>query len=59
MVMQIFPIRHGDPDYSIDDLTELGHQEAAALGKRMASSGLDELYASPLGYELSPKGING
>ncbi len=57
--MQIFPIRHGDPDYSIDDLTEFGHQEAAALGKRMASSGLDELYASPLGYELSPKGING
>jgi probable phosphoglycerate mutase len=47
--MQIFLIRHGDPDYSIDGLTEFGHQEAAALGKRMASIGLDELYASPLG----------
>jgi broad specificity phosphatase PhoE len=47
--MQIFLIRHGDPDYSIDDLTEFGHQEAAALGKRMGSIGLDELYASPLG----------
>ncbi|ETT58494.1 MULTISPECIES: histidine phosphatase family protein [Paenibacillus] len=58
--MQIFLIRHGDPDYSIDNLTEFGHQEAAAaLGKRMASIGLVELYASPLGYELSPKGING
>ncbi|WP_249923448.1 hypothetical protein [Paenibacillus odorifer] len=39
--MQIFLIRHGDPDYSIDGLTEFGHQEAAALGKRMASIGLD------------------
>ncbi|WP_438348570.1 histidine phosphatase family protein [Paenibacillus sp. FA6] len=47
--MQIFLIRHADPDYAIDNLTEFGHQEAAALGKRMASIGLDELYASPLG----------
>ncbi|AOZ93029.1 histidine phosphatase family protein [Paenibacillus crassostreae] len=47
--MQIFLIRHADPDYAIDDLTEFGHQEAAALGQRMASIGLDELYASPLG----------
>lgn len=47
--MQIFLVRHADPDYAIDDLTEFGHQEAAALGKRMASIGLDELYASPLG----------
>ncbi|OAB40134.1 histidine phosphatase family protein [Paenibacillus glacialis] len=47
--MQIFLIRHADPDYAIDDLTEFGHQEAEALGKRMASIGLDELYASPLG----------
>lgn len=47
--MQLFLIRHADPDYSIDDLTEFGHQEAAALGKRMASIGLDKLYVSPLG----------
>ena len=47
--MQLYIIRHADPDYSIDDLTDIGHQEAAALGKRMASIGLDKLYASSLG----------
>lgn len=47
--MQLFIIRHADPDYSIDDLTEAGHLEAAALGKKMKKVGLEELYASPLG----------
>lgn len=47
--MQLYIIRHADPDYSIDNLTDIGHQEAAALGKRMASIGLDKLYASSLG----------
>jgi len=47
--LRIFLIRHADPDYVNDHLTETGHREAAALGKRMAATGLDELYVSPLG----------
>jgi probable phosphoglycerate mutase len=47
--MQLYIIRHADPDYSIDGLTEFGHKEAAALGVRIAAAGLERLYASPLG----------
>lgn len=34
--MRILIIRHGDPDYSIDSLTETGFQEAEALSSRVA-----------------------
>lgn len=54
--MQIFLIRHADPDYSIDNLTEIGHEEATALGTRMVSIGLDELFASPLGRAQTTAG---
>lgn len=47
--MQIIIIRHADPNYAIDDLTEQGHLEAAALGKYLKDQELDELYVSPLG----------
>jgi probable phosphoglycerate mutase len=47
--MRIYLIRHGDPDYANDCLTETGHVEAAALGEYMAQVGLDQLYNSPLG----------
>lgn len=32
--MQILIIRHGDPDYSIDSLTEKGWKEAVRQGER-------------------------
>lgn len=48
-LVKLYIIRHADPDYSIDDLTEAGHLEAAALGKKMKDIGLDELYASSMG----------
>lgn len=47
--MQLFIIRHADPDYATDSLTEAGHLEAEALGEYMKGIELDELYASPLG----------
>ena len=34
--MRILIIRHGDPDYEIDGLTEKGKREAALLAKRLA-----------------------
>ncbi len=46
--MLLYIIRHGDPIYDPDSLTKLGELQAAALAKRLAVYGLDEIYASPL-----------
>lgn len=47
--MRILIIRHGDPDYSIDGLTEKGKCEAALLAERMAKLDITDFYVSPLG----------
>ena len=44
--MLLYYLRHGDPIYDPDSLTELGHKQAQALSKRLALYGLDEIYAS-------------
>ena len=44
--MLLYYLRHGDPIYDPDSLTELGHQQAQALSKRLSLYGLDEIYAS-------------
>lgn len=44
--MLLYYIRHGDPIYSPDSLTDLGHEQAKALAKRLMLYGLDEVYAS-------------
>lgn len=47
--MRLIFIRHGDPDYSIDSLTEAGFREAACLAKRAAHWPVTAVYCSPLG----------
>ena len=47
--MKILIVRHGDPDYSIDSLTEKGWREAELLAKRLAGMKIDAFYVSPLG----------
>ena len=47
--MRILLIRHGDPDYVNDTLTEKGRREAALLAKRTVSMNMGECYKSPLG----------
>lgn len=44
--MLFFYIRHGDPIYSPDSLTVLGQKQSEALAKRLATYGLDRIYAS-------------
>ena len=44
--MLFYYLRHGDPVYDPDSLTELGLRQAEALGKRLAMHGIDEIYAS-------------
>ncbi len=47
--MKLLFIRHGDPDYEIDSLTEKGWREAKLLSKRMMKERPDAIYCSPLG----------
>ena len=47
--MELLLIRHGDPDYINDALTELGRQEARQLADALETVPIDELYVSPLG----------
>ena len=47
--MRILIIRHGDPDYERDTLTEKGHREAQLLANRLGKEKIDYFYSSPLG----------
>lgn len=47
--MRILIIRHGDPDYEHDTLTEKGHREAQLLADRLGKEKIDYFYSSPLG----------
>lgn len=47
--MKLLIIRHGDPNYEIDSLTDKGWREAKLLAKRMERTEVKEYYVSPLG----------
>lgn len=47
--MLLYIIRHGDPIYETDSLTERGRLQAEAVGKRIAASGIDRIFSSPMG----------
>lgn len=47
--MRLLIIRHGDPDYERDSLTEKGWREAGLLADRMAKLEVKRFYVSPLG----------
>jgi len=47
--MEILLIRHGDPDYANDALTERGIVEAQQLAAGLSEVPIDRIYASPLG----------
>jgi len=47
--MKILIIRHADPDYAKDSLTEKGWREAELLSNRLSAMDIKEFYVSPLG----------
>lgn len=51
--MQLVLIRHGEPDYARDSLTEAGFREAALLAQRIARWNVTDFYCSPLGRAQS------
>ena len=47
--MRIVFVRHGEPDYANDCLTETGHRQARAAAERLKEEGIEEIWCSPLG----------
>ena len=47
--MKLLLIRHGEPDYTTDTLTEVGAREAGILAERIAPMDIRAYYVSPLG----------
>lgn len=47
--MRLLIIRHGDPDYENDSLTEKGWREAELLSERLCKTDITDFYVSPLG----------
>lgn len=47
--MRILIVRHADPNYAIDSLTEKGWQEAELLSQRLSKLTVKAFYVSPLG----------
>lgn len=47
--MRILFVRHGEPDYKNDCLTETGKLQAQAAARRLEHEGISEIYASPMG----------
>lgn len=47
--MKLVIIRHGDPDYVKDNLTEKGRREAALLAERISRMDVTEFFVSPMG----------
>ena len=50
--MELYIIRHGEPDVTLEDLsdpplTELGHRQAAATAELLARTHFDAVYVSP------------
>lgn len=49
ILMKLIFIRHGEPNYEIDSLTEKGWREAELLSKRTVKWNVTDFYCSPLG----------
>ena len=47
--MRLLLVRHGHPNYELDCLTPLGHQQAEAAAERLMKEDIDVFYASTCG----------
>ena len=47
--MRIIFVRHGEPDYAHDCLTEMGKLQAVEAAERLRNEGIEEIFSSPLG----------
>ena len=54
--MRIIFVRHGEPDYRNDCLTDLGRLQAQAAAERLREEGIEEIWSSPLGRAAESNG---
>ena len=47
--MRLILVRHGDPNYELDCLTELGHKQAKIAAQRLLEEEIEKIYCSPQG----------
>ena len=47
--MRIIFVRHGEPDYTHDCLTETGRRQAKDAALRLRDEGIEAVYSSPFG----------
>jgi len=57
--MKLLIIRHGDPDYSCDNLTSQGKDEARALAQYLKGYEIARIYSSPLGRAQETAQVSG
>ncbi len=50
--MRILFVRHGNPNYELDCLTELGHKQAEACAERLCKEGIEKIFSSTCGRAL-------
>ena len=50
--MLLYLIRHGDPDYENDCLTEKGIMQAKCVAKRLKQAKIDKIYSSDMGRAI-------
>ena len=50
--MRILFVRHGNPNYELDILTDLGHKQAAACAERLKGEGIERIFSSTCGRAL-------
>ena len=55
--MRLLFIRHADPDYTKDSLTETGWEEARLLAQRLSREEISAFYCSPLGRARDTAGV--
>ena len=55
--MRIVFVRHGEPDYEHDCLTETGRKQAAAAAARLERENITEIYSSPMGRARETAGF--
>ena len=47
--MRLVIVRHGEPNYEKDCLTEKGHVQAKLAAERLSDEGIEEIFSSPMG----------
>ena len=50
--MRLIIVRHGEPDYKNDCLTDTGKIQADLAAERLKEEGIEEIWSSPLGRAL-------